>query len=301
MVSTPSRTATILDGKQLARRLQERLQRLVSTFSQQVGRSPGLAVLMVGDNPASAAYVRNKEAACARVGIASFGQHLPATVTPAELLQIVHQLNGDDRVDGILVQLPLPEGLDDREVLLAIDPDKDVDGLHPVNFGRLMRGEPGLRSCTPLGVIELLREAQIDLEGKHAVVVGRSLLVGRPLSLMLQDANATVTMAHSRTADLAAVTRMADVLVVAVGRPGLVTAEMVKPGAAVIDVGINRVASATGSRLVGDVDYESVCTVAGAITPVPGGVGPMTVTMLLSNTALSYCRRNNLPTQDFSC
>jgi methylenetetrahydrofolate dehydrogenase (NADP+)/methenyltetrahydrofolate cyclohydrolase len=213
----------------------------------------------------------------------------------------VHQLNGDDRVDGILVQLPLPEGLDDREVLLAIDPDKDVDGLHPVNFGRLMRGEPGLRSCTPLGVIELLREAQIDLEGKHAVVVGRSLLVGRPLSLMLQDANATVTMAHSRTADLAAVTRMADVLVVAVGRPGLVTAEMVKPGAAVIDVGINRVASATGSRLVGDVDYESVCTVAGAITPVPGGVGPMTVTMLLSNTALSYCRRNNLPTQDFSC
>ena len=257
-----------------------------------IGRPPGLAVIMVGDNPASAAYVRNKEKACDRVGITSFGQHLAADTTAETLMALIHQLNQDDRVDGILVQLPLPNHLDPVPLLHAIAPDKDADGLHPLNMGSLVRGEPGLRSCTPAGVMRLLAEYDIDLSGRHAVVVGRSILVGKPLALMLLEANATVTVAHSRTADLAAVTRQADILIAAVGRPNFITRDMVRPGSVVIDVGINRVVDAGGTaRLCGDVDFVGVQELTTAITPVPGGVGPMTVAMLLQNTVMSYGRR----------
>jgi methylenetetrahydrofolate dehydrogenase (NADP+) / methenyltetrahydrofolate cyclohydrolase len=255
----------------------------------QYDRPPGLAVLMVGDNPASAAYVRGKERACARVGIASFGQHFPENTPQAELEKAIHALNQDDRVDGILVQLPLPSHIDSVAVLNQIDPNKDADGLHPVNLGRLVRGEPGLRSCTPAGVMRLLEEYQIPLKGRQAVVVGRSILVGKPLALMLLAEDATVMIAHSRTPDLPSVIRQADVVIAAAGRPELVTAEMVKPGAIVVDVGINRTIDYEGNtRLVGDVDFDSVQHVAQFLTPVPGGVGPMTVTMLLQNTVLSY-------------
>jgi methylenetetrahydrofolate dehydrogenase (NADP+)/methenyltetrahydrofolate cyclohydrolase len=254
-----------------------------------------LAVLRVGEDPASAAYVRGKERACERLGIASFGRHFSAQDSPAHLLDTIDQLNQDERVDGILVQLPLPPGWDPIPPLLAINPDKDVDGLHPLNLGRLLRGEPGLRSCTPLGVMRLLQAEGIPIAGRKAVVVGRSILVGKPLSLMLLAADATVTLAHSRTPDLAEVTRAADIVVMAVGRPRLLRADMVKPGAVVIDVGINRIETPAGSeQLVGDVDYEAVKELAAAITPVPGGVGPMTVTMLLANTLESYKLRSQL-------
>jgi len=285
-------TASIIDGKAIAQQIQDQLRQRVEHITQQVGRAPGLAVVMVGDHPASAAYVRNKEKACARLGIASFGQKFEADISPEQVQKTIDQLNQDDRVDGILVQLPLPEGFNSVGLLLQIDPDKDVDGLHPVNLGRLVRGEPGLRSCTPAGVMRLLQEIHQDLSGKQAVVVGRSLLVGKPVSLMLLEQNATVTMAHSRTPDLGAITRVADVLVVAVGKPQLIRGDMIKPGAAVIDVGINRVFSYAGKgQLIGDVEFESAKEVAGAITPVPGGVGPMTVTLLMHNTISSFCRR----------
>lgn len=282
----------LLDGKALAAQIQTDLATAVQSFTTQGHRPPGLAVIMVGDNPASAAYVRNKERACSRVGIASYGKHLPATVSQQEVADLIQQLNTDPSVDGILVQLPLPDHLDAVALLLTIDPDKDADGLHPINLGRLVRGEPGLRSCTPYGVMRLLEAAKIDPAGATAVVVGRSILVGKPMALMLLEANATVTMAHSRTPDLAAVMRQADILVAAVGRPGMITAADVKPGSIVIDVGINRVEQPDGSaRLVGDVDFASVKPVASAITPVPGGVGPMTVAMLLENTVTSYRHR----------
>ena len=282
-------TAQLLDGKALAQRMQAELAQQIQQIQGQKGRPPGLAVLMVGDNPASAAYVRNKEKACTTVGIASFGKHFPTETTQAELEQAIDELNHDDRVDGILVQLPLPHHLDSIALLNQIHPDKDVDGLHPVNMGRLVRGEAGLRSCTPAGVMRLLQEYQIDLKGKHAVVIGRSILVGKPQALMLLEKDATVTIAHSKTADLAAIARSADILVAAIGRPLIITAEMVKPGATVIDVGINRVDTPEGkSRLVGDVDFQQVQAVAGYITPVPGGVGPLTVAMLLQNTVQSY-------------
>jgi methylenetetrahydrofolate dehydrogenase (NADP+) / methenyltetrahydrofolate cyclohydrolase len=281
--------ANLLDGKALAAQLQDQLKAQVADLTPKIGRPPGLAVLMVGDNPASAAYVRNKETACDRLGIASYGQHLPATTTQAELEQLIDQLNQDDRVDGILIQLPLPDSLDSVALLNRIAPEKDADGLHPVNLGKLVRGEVGLRSCTPAGVMRLLAAQHIDLKGKQAVVIGRSILVGKPIALMLLEQDATVTMAHSRTVDLPAIARTADVLVAAVGRPGFVTADWVKPGAVVVDVGINRVSVEGGkSRLVGDVDYDAVAAIASWITPVPGGIGPMTVTMLLSNTVLSY-------------
>lgn len=293
-----SSTAHILDGKALAQRIQFELQQQIQQWQGSIGRPPGLAVVMVGDNPASAAYVRNKERSCQQVGIASFGQHLPGDTTQAELEQLIHTLNLDDRVDGILLQLPLPEHLDAVSLLYQITPDKDVDGLHPLNLGHLVRGEPGLRSCTPAGVMRLLQEYQIDLLGKRAVVVGRSILVGKPLAMMLLEANATVTIAHSRSPDLGAITRSADVLITAVGRPNLITAEMVKPQAVVVDVGINRVTDEAGkSRLVGDIDFESVAPLAGFITPVPGGVGPMTVAMLLQNTLLSYAQRHQSVTK----
>ncbi|ELR99320.1 bifunctional methylenetetrahydrofolate dehydrogenase/methenyltetrahydrofolate cyclohydrolase FolD [Gloeocapsa sp. PCC 73106] len=281
--------AKILDGKALAQKIQERLKKTTATLTPKVGRPPGLAVLMVGDNPASAVYVRNKERACSQVGIASFGKHFPADITQKELEEAIALLNQDERVDGILIQLPLPEHLDSVALLNSINPDKDVDGLHPLNLGRLVRGEPGLRSCTPAGVMALLAEYQVNLAGKQAIVIGRSILVGKPLALMLIAENATVVLAHSRTLDLPSLTRQADIVVAAVGKPGLIQPEMVKEGAIVIDVGINRVSTPEGKfRLVGDVEFTSVAKVAQAITPVPGGIGPMTVAILLENTIKSY-------------
>ncbi|MBF2036592.1 MAG: bifunctional methylenetetrahydrofolate dehydrogenase/methenyltetrahydrofolate cyclohydrolase FolD [Leptolyngbyaceae cyanobacterium T60_A2020_046] len=284
--------AQILDGKALAQRKQADLTQQIATLAPQVGRAPGLAVVMVGDNPASVAYVRNKERACDRVGIVSFGRHLPADSSQTEVAEVIATLNADDRVDGILLQLPVPDHLDPVALLNEIDPDKDADGLHPMNLGKLVRGEAGLRSCTPAGVMELLWANDVAIAGKTAVVLGRSILVGKPMALMLLEANATVTIAHSRTPELSAVTRAADILVSAVGRPGMITPDDVKPGAVVVDVGINRIATPDSKFvLVGDVDYDPVAAIAGAITPVPGGVGPMTVAMLLHNTVLSYCRR----------
>lgn len=285
-------TAKLLDGKALAAKIHQELTTEISQLQPKIGRPPGLAVLMVGDNPASAAYVRNKEKACAKVGIASFNRHFPQETTEKELEAVIQTLNQDERVDGILVQLPLPEHLDAVALLHQIAPEKDADGLHPLNLGKLVRGETGLRSCTPAGVMRLLDEYSIPLAGKKAVVVGRSILVGKPLALMLLEANATVTVAHSRTKDLQAITKEADILIAAVGRLQFINAEMVNKGAVVVDVGINRVTDANGkSRLVGDVDFNSTQGVASYITPVPGGVGPMTVAMLLQNTVSSYSKK----------
>jgi methylenetetrahydrofolate dehydrogenase (NADP+) / methenyltetrahydrofolate cyclohydrolase len=286
-------TGQILDGKALAQKMQVELTDRVAKLTPKMGRPPGLAVLMVGDNPASAAYVGGKEKACQRVGIASFGRHFPRNTSQAELIAVIHELNRDDRVDGILVQLPLPDGLDSDAILKEIDPAKDADGLHPLNLGHLVRSEAGLLSCTPAGVMRLLSAYQLDPRGKHAVVVGRSILVGKPLALMLLQANATVTIAHSQTQDLAGICRQADILIAAVGKTEMITADFVKDGAIVIDVGINRIEDPTTgkSRLVGDVLFEPVKNVASWITPVPGGVGAMTVTMLLENTVTSYAQK----------
>ncbi|MCT0199048.1 bifunctional methylenetetrahydrofolate dehydrogenase/methenyltetrahydrofolate cyclohydrolase FolD [Synechococcus sp. CS-1325] len=278
--------ALSLDGRRLAAEVEERLAAVISGRLVRAGRPPGLAVLRVGDDPASGVYVANKEKACRRVGITNQGDHLPADTTPEQLLAAIERLNADPDVDGILLQLPLPAGLDEGPLLAAIDPDKDADGLHSLNLGRLLKGEPGPRSCTPAGVMALLRRAGIPLEGRRAVVVGRSILVGKPMALMLQAANATVTVAHSRSRDLAALTRTAELLVVAAGRPRLIGAEHVAPGAVVVDVGIHR---RPEGGLCGDVRYEDVEPIAAAITPVPGGVGPMTVTMLLVNTVVAWC------------
>ena len=282
----------LLDGKALAKKIQSELKEKITQLEPKIDRPPGLAVIMVGDNPASAVYVRNKERACQRVGIASMGQHFPQDTTQSKLEKVIESLNKDERVDGILVQLPLPSHLDSISLLHRIDPDKDADGLHPANLGKLVRSEAGLRSCTPAGVMRLLQEYDLPIEGKKAVVIGRSILVGKPIALMLLEQNATVTMAHSRTQDLGAVCRDADIIVAAVGKPEMITKEMVKPEAIVIDVGINRVELEDGkSKLVGDVDFDAVSKVASHITPVPGGIGPMTVAMLLSNTVQSYKRR----------
>jgi methylenetetrahydrofolate dehydrogenase (NADP+) / methenyltetrahydrofolate cyclohydrolase len=279
-----------LDGKQLAAVIEARLRDTIAQQLPGVGRPPGLAVLRIGDDPASGVYVANKEKACARVGITSLGAHLAADTPAAEVLAAVQRLNADPSCDGILLQLPLPTGLNEGPLLLAIDPEKDADGLHTLNLGRLLKGEPGPRSCTPAGVMALLAAAGIELAGKRAVVVGRSILVGQPMALMLQAADATVSVAHSRTADLAALTRQADVLVVAAGRPRMIGADHVQPGAVVVDVGIHR----SEGGLCGDVRFEEVEPIASAISPVPGGVGPMTVTMLLVNTVVAWCRRAGL-------
>lgn len=282
----------LLDGKALARQIETELSQQIQSLKSILGRPPGLAVIMVGDNPASLAYVRGKERACQRIGILSLGHHLSATVSQSYVQDLIHQLNCDDRVDGILLQLPLPQELDAVQLLQQIDPNKDVDGLHPINLGRLVRGEPGLRSCTPAGIMRLLAAHNIDPAGQQAVVIGRSILVGKPMALMLLEANATVTIAHSRTPNLETLTRSANIIVAAAGRPAMITREMVRDGSVVIDVGINRTSTPEGkTRLVGDVDFEAVQTVAGYLTPVPGGVGPMTVAMLLQNTIKSYCRR----------
>jgi methylenetetrahydrofolate dehydrogenase (NADP+)/methenyltetrahydrofolate cyclohydrolase len=282
---------TLLDGRALAAEIEQRLQAVIAAGIERAGRPPGLAVLRVGDDPASGVYVANKEKACARVGITSHGAHLPADTSAAEVLATIQRLNADPAVDGILLQLPLPAGLDEAPLLAAIDPEKDADGLHTLNLGRLLKGEPGPRSCTPAGVMALLAKAGVELAGRRAVVIGRSILVGQPMALMLQAANATVTVAHSRTTDLAALTRQADVLVVAAGRPRMIGAEHVQPGAVVVDVGIHRKPE---GGLCGDVRFDEVEPLASAITPVPGGVGPMTVTMLLVNTVRSWCHRSGL-------
>jgi len=283
-------SARILDGKRIAAEVRDEVRGRAAELRAE-GVVPGLAFMLVGDDPASAVYVRSKGQACEEAGFHSVTERLPAATSQAELLAVIERFNADERVHGMLVQLPLPDHIEEDAVLRAIDPSKDVDGFHPVNVGRLSSGQDGFVPATPLGVREILLREGIETKGRHAVVVGRSNIVGRPMaSLLLRygaGGDATVTVCHSRTADLGAVTRLADILIVAVGRPRMVTREMVKPGAVVIDVGINRVqdpARPGKTRLVGDVDYEGAVEVASAITPVPGGVGPMTIAMLLANT-----------------
>lgn len=273
-------TATLIDGRAIAQDVRAEVAREVAELVAQTGRAPGLATILVGDDPASAVYVANKRRACAEAGIADLHRHLPATATADEVAALIEQLNADPTCSGILLQRPLPDGLDDVALSALIAPDKDVDGLTPVSAGRLMQNVPGLRPCTPLGVIELLDRHGVELRGAEAVVVGRSDLVGKPVAQLLLQRDATVTVCHSRTRDLAAVCARADVLVAAVGRPRMIGADHVKPGAAVIDVGINRL----DDGLCGDVDFNAVLPVAGLLTPVPGGVGPMTIAMLLRNT-----------------
>jgi methylenetetrahydrofolate dehydrogenase (NADP+) / methenyltetrahydrofolate cyclohydrolase len=272
--------ATVIDGKAVAASVRERVHGQVEELTGEIGRPPGLATVLVGDDPASAIYVRRKQEACEEVGIRSFDHKPDGSISQEELLELVSELNDIDEVDGILVQLPLPDHLDQGPVIAALDPDKDVDGLTPTSAGLLARGEPGLVPATPQGVMELISSVGVDPAGKEAVIVGRSNLVGRPLFSLLLGAHATVTVCHSRTRDLGEVCRRAEILVAAAGQPRLVTADMIRPGATVIDVGTNR----TDDGLVGDVDFEAAKEVAGAITPVPGGVGPMTIAMLLVNT-----------------
>ncbi len=276
-------TARILYGKEFAAKIREEARREAERLRRETGVTPGLAVVIAGHDPASEVYVRNKHKACDELGLFSLAVELPETATREELLAKIDDLNHDERIHGILVQLPLPKALAaaESEVLFRIDPAKDVDGFHPVNVGRLSIGEAALVPCTPAGCVRMLELAGIPIDGARAVVIGRSNIVGKPMMNLLLQRSATVTVCHSHTKDLAAITREADILVAAVGRPGFVTADMVKPGATVIDVGINRVAP---KKLVGDVDFEAVSEVAGAITPVPGGVGLLTIAMLMQNT-----------------
>jgi methylenetetrahydrofolate dehydrogenase (NADP+)/methenyltetrahydrofolate cyclohydrolase len=277
--------AALIDGKAFAARVRDQVKTGAEAFKAAQGRRPGLAVVLVGSDAASQVYVRTKVRQAAEVGIESFAHLLDVATTQAQLLALIDSLNADESVDGILVQLPLPAGLDESAVIEAIDPAKDVDGFHPVNVGRLSAGQPSLVPCTPLGCLLLLQDRLGDLSGLKAVVVGRSNIVGKPMGQLLLNANCTVTTVHSRSRDLAAECRQADILVVAVGRPGIITADHIKPGATVLDVGINRLEDEAGnSRLVGDVDFAAASAVAGALTPVPGGIGPMTVACLLRNT-----------------
>jgi methylenetetrahydrofolate dehydrogenase (NADP+)/methenyltetrahydrofolate cyclohydrolase len=290
-------TAERIDGRAFAARLRERVAEAVPGFAAAAGRAPGLAVVLVGEDPASQVYVRSKGRATGEAGMASFEHRLADSVSQEDLLALVDQLNDDEAVDGILVQLPLPAGIDDKAVLEAIDPAKDVDGFHPVNAGRLAVGEEGLVPCTPLGCLMLLKDRLGDLSGSEAVVIGRSNIVGKPMAQLLLAENCTVTLAHSRTRDLPAVVRRADIVVAAVGRAEMVRGDWLKQGATVIDVGINRLAGEEGGkdRLVGDVHFEGACEVAAAITPVPGGVGPMTIAVLLRNTLVAAHARAGLP------
>ena len=278
----------LLDGKATAQSIRTELKAEVAELTAKLGRAPGLAVILVGDDPASQVYVRNKERACAEVGVLSYAHRLPASATQAELESLISALNADANVDGILLQLPVPKGLDSRRCLELIRPDKDVDGFHPENMGRLAQGLPGFAPCTPAGVMELLQRYDLSPQGKKAVVVGRSNIVGRPLSIMLSQpgrfGDATVTLCHSRTPDLAEQCLRADFVFSAIGKPKFVTCDMIKEGAVVVDVGINRV----DDTLVGDCDFEFLCTRASAMTPVPGGIGPMTIAMLMKNTVQAY-------------
>jgi methylenetetrahydrofolate dehydrogenase (NADP+)/methenyltetrahydrofolate cyclohydrolase len=280
-------TASIIDGKAFALGLRERVAQQVASFRAAAGRAPGLAVVLVGEDPASAVYVRNKHKATIGAGMESFEHKLSADTSQADLIALVDQLNADPAVDGILVQLPLPGHIDERAVTTRIDPDKDVDGFHPVNAGRLATGLYGFVPCTPLGCLMLLKDQLGDLAGLDAVVIGRSNIVGKPMAQLLIKESCTVTVAHSKTKDLSSVVKRADIVVAAVGRPEMVKGEWIKPGATVIDVGINR----TEQGLVGDVDFAGALSIAGAVTPVPGGVGPMTIAVLLRNTLVSAHRR----------
>ncbi|MFD1949336.1 bifunctional methylenetetrahydrofolate dehydrogenase/methenyltetrahydrofolate cyclohydrolase FolD [Sphingomonas arantia] len=287
-------TARIIDGKAFAATLRGRVAEGVAAFRAETGRAPGLAVVLVGADPASDVYVRSKGKATHAAGMVGTEHRLPAETTQDALLALVAELNHDAAVDGILVQLPLPGHIDSAAVIAAIDPDKDVDGFHVVNAGRLAVGADGYVPCTPLGCALLLEDVLGDLSGLDAVVIGRSNIVGKPMAQLLIDRNCTVTIAHSRTRDLAAVVRRADIVVAAVGRPEMIRGDWLKPGATVIDVGINRVEDAAGRRLVGDVAYDEALAVAGAITPVPGGVGPMTIAVLLRNTLVAAYARAGL-------
>ena len=280
-------SAKIIDGKQVAARCREELKRQIAALRAR-GIIPGLAVILIGEDPASQVYVRNKHRACEELGIHSEQYTLPADTNRQTLLDLITELNGREEIDGILVQLPLPGHLDEKEILSAIDPAKDVDSFHPQNVGRLVIGDYFFAPCTPSGILTLIDSAGVDLTGKECVVIGRSNIVGKPMALMLLHRNATVTVCHSKTRELPSVTRRADVLISAVGKAGFVTADMVKEGAVVIDVGMNR---NQAGKLCGDVDFESVSRVAGYLTPVPGGVGPMTITMLLRSTVLSAQNR----------
>ena len=293
--------AQVIDGKIYAERLRAEVAAEVAELKASHGLQPGLAVILVGEDPASQAYVKSKGEKSLEAGMHSVTHRLPASASHEDILAVIQALNADPRIHGILLQLPLPKGLDEKPLIAAIDPDKDVDGLHIINAGRLAQGLPALTPCTPLGCMILLRETVGDLRGKRAVVVGRSILVGRPIAQLLLQADCTVTIAHSRTVDLPAVCREADILVAAVGQPRMVKADWIKPGAAVIDVGINRVpfdnpekAAQGKTKLVGDVDYKAALKVAGWITPAPGGVGLMTVACLLQNTVTAAKRIHGL-------
>jgi methylenetetrahydrofolate dehydrogenase (NADP+) / methenyltetrahydrofolate cyclohydrolase len=284
--------ATIIDGKQVAQQIREELKREVAQLKQKYGVTPGLAAILVGENPASKVYVNMKAKACEETGIYSQKIHLPADTPQGKLIELIHGLNQDQRIHGILVQLPLPDHLDQHAVLYEVSPDKDVDGFHPINLGKLLSAKfweelPTFVPCTPAGCIKLIESTGTQIEGKHAVVVGRSIIVGKPVAMLLLAKQATVTIAHSRTRNLKEICRQADILVVAAGRPKLITADMIKPGAVVIDVGVNRMPD---GKLIGDVDFEAAKEIAGFITPVPGGVGPMTIAMLLKNTVESAKR-----------
>jgi len=293
--------AIVIDGQGVAARLRNGVAASVAELRAAHGIAPGLAAIIVGDDPASQIYVRNKARACAAVGLASFEHRLAADVAMAEVMALVEQLNRDERVDGILVQLPLPATLDPRLVIGAIDPRKDVDGFHPLNVGWLWSREPSLVPCTPQGCLILLKTVHDDLAGLEAVILGRSHIVGRPLAALLVAADCTVTIAHSKSRDVKGICRRADILIAASGQPAMIEAGWIKPGATVIDVGTNRVIGPDGAvRLVGDVDFSRARHVAGAITPVPGGVGPMTIACLLRNTVIAACRRRGLPNPDLS-
>ncbi|MBD3314579.1 MAG: bifunctional methylenetetrahydrofolate dehydrogenase/methenyltetrahydrofolate cyclohydrolase FolD [Chitinivibrionales bacterium] len=289
--------AKVIDGKQVAAAIRAELKLRVEILKAQ-GVTPGLGVILVGDDPASQSYVKGKHKACAEIGIYAEDNHLPTETGQEELRSLIDRLNNDPRIHGILLQLPLPRHLDEKELLVRIDPDKDVDGFHPMNVGKMVVGEEAFLPCTPHGIVQLLMRSGVTTEGAHAVVVGRSNIVGKPIANMLiqkkEGGNATVTVCHTRTKDIGALTRQADIIIAAAGRPGTITADMVKEGAVVIDVGVNRVEDASrprGYRLVGDVDFETVKEKAALITPVPGGVGPMTITMLMVNTVESAQRR----------
>ena len=293
--------AKILDGKQTAQELREEMRQEVLRLGEKHNLVPGLAVVLVGEDPASVSYVTGKRKACKKLGIYSREENHPTSLSEEILLSLIDDLNGDPAIHGILVQLPLPDHINENKILLAINPEKDVDGFHPINVGKLMIGEETFLPCTPHGIQQLLIRNQVGIESKHVVIVGRSNLVGKPLSMILvqkkEHANATVTICHTRTRNMGHITRQADILVAAAGRPNTITADMVREGAVVIDVGVNRIEDTSrerGYRLVGDVDFENISRKAAAITPVPGGVGPMTITMLLYNTIKSAKRHNNL-------
>ncbi|HEO1274916.1 TPA: bifunctional methylenetetrahydrofolate dehydrogenase/methenyltetrahydrofolate cyclohydrolase [Streptococcus agalactiae] len=281
----------LIDGKALSQKMQAELGRKVERLKEQHGIIPGLAVILVGDNPASQVYVRNKERSALEAGFKSETLRLSESISQEELIDIIHQYNEDKSIHGILVQLPLPQHINDKKIILAIDPKKDVDGFHPMNTGHLWSGRPMMVPCTPAGIMEMFREYHVDLEGKHAVIIGRSNIVGKPMAQLLLDKNATVTLTHSRTRNLSEVTKEADILIVAIGQGHFVTKDFVKEGAVVIDVGMNR---DENGKLIGDVVFEQVAEVASMITPVPGGVGPMTITMLLEQTYQAALRSMSL-------